>query len=232
VATGTGSNGNYYALGSCGGWASTVGSTSTGIASNDAQTFTFAGSASCAAPARLYCFGVGNAPVVAPAAVSARHAFISENWTPGGGLASADLRCAEDATAANLSGTYKALLATSTASAIARFNTAADAAPWARPDNTLIAATAALLDSALQYLDATPNSNAASTQWYTGPLWAGADSLTGVGTSAQTCTNWMSASAGSTGLAGKSGHTKLADWRGGYAMLSCNQPHPLVCLEQ
>ena len=235
VRTATGGNGTRFSSGgTCSDWTSTTGSPAAGLASNHGTTWTQYTSVGCNTPSRLYCFGVDNAAVVTPPAVNARRAFVSSTWSPGGGLAAADAQCASDATAAGLSGTYKALLATSTASAISRFNTAAGTLPWARPDGTLITTTAAAMaTAALTHVLASPNSNAANTVWYSGSpyTWTGADTLTGLGM--QTCADWTSNTAASVARAGFNGHTNISNWRGGYANIGCDQTgFALVCLQQ
>lgn len=231
VMTATNAAGNYSGSGDCSTWSSTANSTLFGIASSDAGGFTQRGAGLCSTPRHLYCFGIGTATVVAPPAVSARRAFVSTGWQPGGGIASADAHCQTDASAAGLSGTFKALLATSTASAISRFDTSIAAARWARPDDTVLAASAAALASAT-YLDAAPTSNAANTLWYSNyGVWSGAASLTATGTGTQTCNDWTAGSVAATGLYGLTDATKVADWRG-YGSIACSQPNAIVCLQQ
>jgi Divergent InlB B-repeat domain len=229
VATATNSLGDVSG-GTCSDWTVTSNATGSGIASNDGSGFTQWGTVSCGAPAHLYCFGTDNAAVVAPPAPPAgnvRLAFLSTGWFPGGGLAAADAQCATDATAAGLSGTFKALLATAATPALSRFNTAG--LPWARPDNTKLASTAAAL-SAATYVDATPTSNADNTLWYSNfGVWSGASSLTTYGSLTDTCNDWTSGVG--TGVYGISDATKVADWRA-RGTISCNQPNAIVCLQQ
>ncbi|HUS32796.1 MAG TPA: hypothetical protein VMZ53_30050 [Kofleriaceae bacterium] len=75
---------------------------------------------SCNSPTRVFCMqNDRNVPLppVAPAPMG-RYVFVSsQTWVPGGGIASADAECATEAAAANLSGTYAALLATTTMTA-------------------------------------------------------------------------------------------------------------------
>jgi uncharacterized repeat protein (TIGR02543 family) len=235
IPTATGGNGLRAGFGgTCSDWTSTTGNAAAGFASHHGTGFTVYTSVNCTTASRLYCFGIDNQAVVAPPAVTARRAFVSSTWQPGGGLASADAQCSTDATAAGLTGSYKALLATTTASAISRFSTGTGTLPWARLDNTLILPTAgALASTTLSYVDATPNSNAANNVWYSGNpyTWTGADNLHSVGT--QTCANWTANTSASVARAGWNGHTKVTEWRGGYANIGCDQTgFALVCLQE
>src|SRR5262249_56719028 len=94
-----------------------------GLSSGVASLFTTFGSSTCSSPGRLYCFGINNlASVTVTPPPAFRRAFMTKNpFTPGGGIAAADSLCAMEASNAGLPGTYKALLATTTASAASRF---------------------------------------------------------------------------------------------------------------
>jgi hypothetical protein len=158
---------------------------------------------------------------------------VSSNWSPpaNGGLTSADGRCTTDAVAAGLPGTYKALLATSTASAISRFNTAAGTPPWARPDNTLVTNTANELAFALSYVLASPNSNAANDTWYgQSTIWTGAPDLINPGTALTTCNDWNDPAG--TARVGVAGRSALADWRAASSGFPCTTGGlRLVCMQ-
>jgi len=220
----------------CNDWTGTPsGNVFAGYPHANSGMFTLFTSVSCGGAARLYCFGVSNAAVVAPPPVSARRAFTTNaTFTPGGGIGAADAMCASEASTAGLPGTYKALLATTTSSAIGRFNTANGSLPWARPDHTLVTATPqALTTAALTYLDAAPNTNAAGTTSFGNfGTWSGATSLTAVGTAASTCNDWMS-TAGTAGAGGRAGDSRVATWFGFDTSNACNATHlKLVCLQQ
>jgi uncharacterized repeat protein (TIGR02543 family) len=238
--TATNSNGMYWntpAYQSCSDWTSAT-TAAPGMVGGPAQanagSFTNQYGFMCNHSQRLYCFGTDNQAVVAPPVVTRRIAFTSTtSWTPSGGLAAADAVCQGDATAAGLSGTFKAVLATSTASAISRFNTSGS--PWGRRDYTLITPLAsALASGSLGYLDASPNGNAANTLWFPASVqfWIGAPNLTSNGSSSQTCDNW-NPSAGSTGRTGSSGWTKVSDWLGGSSSLACTSTTTrLLCFQE
>jgi hypothetical protein len=184
----------------------------------------------CSATRRLYCFQTDFSAVLAPNPTSGKIAFYSTNGltpAPGAGIAAADTVCTNEATAAGLAGTYKALIATSTASAISRF-AAASTSIYVRPDGVIIAsgATLALGDSLAsgiwQHADGTygANSNA----------WTGATSPSVAGTSASTCGDWQSAASTS----GIGGPVTFADatWWNGFTNGMCTQPFKVYCLQE
>ncbi|HEY5947857.1 MAG TPA: hypothetical protein VIV40_20295, partial [Kofleriaceae bacterium] len=241
--TATNSNGVYWNTGayqSCTDW-TTNQATAPGMVggfahSNSANFTNFAGF-QCSQLQRLYCFQTDNQAVVAPPVVSHRIAFTSStNWTPGGGLSAADAVCTADAQAAGLTSggrTYKALLATTTASAISRFNTAAGTLPWGRPDHTLVTASAnTLAQASTTFIDASPNGNAANTLWFGNvQVWSGASSLTALGTTASTCSNWALTSG--TGTGGRAGSTRIQDWLAYDSSNACSSTTiRLICLQE
>jgi uncharacterized repeat protein (TIGR02543 family) len=236
--TATSSNGTRNtAYTTCSDWTSAASAlTAFGEPNANSSIFTGFGAANCSTTRRLYCFGIDNKAAVSPAAVTARRAFMTSGYfIPGGGIAAADAMCASDASAAGLTGTFKALLATTTGSAISRFSTASGTLPWKRLDNTLMAATAAALASpTATSLLASPNSNAANNTWYgNNGLWSGASNLTTVGTAATTCMNWTSAASTSTGTGGRAGFSLYEDLLAFDPSATCNATTKrLMCLEQ
>lgn len=187
----------------------------------------------CAATSRLYCFGIDRAATVVPTApASYRRAFTSEAiFTPGGGIAAADAICQNEASAAGLSGTYRALLATTTASAASRFNSGPGTLPWGRPDGVLLAPTAAEVFTAT--LQSAPNTSANQNYAYGNyGIWGGATSATAVGTAALTCTNWT-VTTGSTGGGGRAGGTSQVMRFSLDTGNPCNATYiKLVCLQE
>jgi hypothetical protein len=134
--------------------------------------------------------------------VSGRYAFLSSGFAPGGtGLQAADEQCQNEATAAMLPGTYKALLATSQTSAVDRFNT--NGPTWVRPDGVPVFATANDLTTftmmAAIAVDAAGNTAINPMQ-----VWAGASSPTKMGGAG--CVNWTSSMPGDMGIVGNSGY--------------------------
>jgi hypothetical protein len=105
------------------------------------------------------------------------------------GIAGADALCASDASAASLSGTYKALLATTTASAASRMTLAA---LYVRPDGIPIAtgstiAAGSTLDSGIwQRADGTYVPSQGDL------VFTGAPTPSEMGTVTSTCSDWTS----------------------------------------
>jgi hypothetical protein len=181
----------------------------------------------CATPHRLYCFGVDHGIALPSRPRTGRLAFVATGaFSPSSGLAGADAVCQGAASAAALTGrTFKALLATPSASAASRFSTTG--ATWVRPDGTAIVATAADLATAL--LDAPINQDLAGTHHGNSGAWVGAASLGIAGTAASTCDGWSTATAGQTAQVGIVADTKI----GSYALVGCSQAFPkVVCLEE
>ncbi len=110
-------------------------------------------SATCDTSRRLMCAGIERQVTLAPIAEVGRFAFVSTTlWSPDTGIAAADAVCQADADASSTPGSYRALLATSTASALSRFDLAGTR--WVRRDGVAMLpstaqwATAALFDAA------------------------------------------------------------------------------------
>jgi hypothetical protein len=189
----------------------------------------------CSSKARLYCFGVDRQAQVAVTPVVGRYAFMTHStWTPGGGIATADALCQQEASAAALPGTYKALLAPTGASAASRFDTSG--LPWIRPDGTPIAPTADMFFSPPQNLfDVPPNVSADGAIYFgaTG-VWSGAAMPTTVGRGATNCTNWLSNSPAAFAAVGAAGDTAMNSffnmWPG---TVACNDAFVfLTCLQE
>jgi hypothetical protein len=88
-------------------------------------------SSACSAPSRIYCFGIGNQVAVGTSPATGRRAFLSTAVSITS-LAALDAHCAQDASTAGVAGTFLALVATSTTSAIGRFDTTGGALGAAR----------------------------------------------------------------------------------------------------
>jgi hypothetical protein len=156
-------------------------------------------------------------------------------WSPGGGIASADALCQSEATTAKLPGTYKALLAPTNATAASRFNT--NGLPWVRSDGILIAPTASAFFTTTLF-DAAPNISADGILHYGNrAIWSGAANPTTPGTAAANCVNWTSSSVSQIGTAGAAGNSLTTSVRGGFFnewpnTVACNYPAALVlCLQ-
>ena len=135
VATGTDTNGSP-SIYTCSDYTNPGGSIQTGLADNAPVGWDTGMGGACNVPMRLYCFGVDHTSPVTLVPETTRHAFVTVNdLTSGGGVAGFDQDCAMEAVGAQLSGTYRAAVATTTQSAISRF---APGAPWARLDGTTV----------------------------------------------------------------------------------------------
>lgn len=139
----------------------------------------------------VYCFGVDGSVPVEHEPVEGRRAFVTALSLDGSaGLAAFDETCAAEAEGAGLSGRFLALVATSTQSALSRFDTSG--APWVNMFGVPLADTAAALSIA-PHLDAPPNVTAVGEP-VTGGYWVGSATPTTVGTS--TCTDWTGEGSG------------------------------------
>jgi hypothetical protein len=225
VGTATDNNGNVVAGYTCNDYTSTSGLLWFGLSDRGTMYWTDAlGTSACAGPEPIYCFGVGHSQPTTPPPSGTRHAFLlTTDWMPGTGLASADAACRGDATPAGLNGTYQALLATSTASAISRFSLSGTT--WARVDEVLLADTPA--DLAAGRTNVPLEVSADRVYFAGGPTWSGATDPSTVGSDATTCTSWTVSSAGVGGVVGDCGAVGF-DNMGGAA---CNQVLPVYCLE-
>jgi hypothetical protein len=228
VATGTLADGT--AGKTCSDWSSTSASVTVGDGGGGTEAWTavFSDVALCGQSLPLLCFGVDRVARVTPPAETGRRAFLLAGpWSPAGGLTSADARCAADATAAGLSGTYRALLATTSATAASRFDTV-NRPLWVRVDGTPIAESfsAFLARKLLAPIDVT------AAGAYVGDtlVWAGASGLTLTPTSADNCADWTVAS-GQNSYVGRAGRTSSVFFGTGTAPCSFGTMTRLYCLE-
>jgi hypothetical protein len=186
------------------------------------------GSMACYAESPLYCFQVNNFVAVRPIHDVGRIAFVTlADFFPGGGIEAADALCQDEASNAGLSGTYSALLATSTASAASRFDTSG--LPWIRPDGVRITTSAEQLFLA-DHWDTAPNVTADWNVHYgTNGGWSGGTSLTSAGTLGNTCQDWTATSGNGTG--GRVSFTQVLG-RQYQDVYSCDSGYKLTCLQQ
>jgi hypothetical protein len=205
VHTGSWIDGNAFpGETTCGNWTSaSTDLHSMGDSAAQGQGFNSVGASSCSQPAPLLCFEVGRNVAVKPTPVAGRVAFLGSTHALGGGLVAADARCQSEAAGVGLAGSFKALLASSTASAESRFNLSGS--PWVRADGIRIAPTPrAFFES--QLLEAAPNVSADGRSYDEGDgIWGGAVSATVAGTAASTCNDWTSTT--EQGLNGRSGYS-------------------------
>ncbi len=197
-----------------------------GYADSGTQIWSSYATTACTAASRLYCFGIDyNNPLVAPTGTG-RIAFVSSAaFISGTGLAGADTVCQNNATAAGLTGTFKALLATNGATAASRFATGE---PWVRLDG--VAVVDAWTDLAANMLLAPINVQADGTT-YLGNygLWLGAAGFATAGSAATTCNSWASSAGADTASAG----TVARSYYGSTTARGCDSTgYRVYCLEE
>lgn len=169
----------------------------------------------------VYCFGVDASVPVEHEPVAGRHAFVTALSLDGSaGLDAFDETCAAEAEGAGLSGTFLALVATSTQSALSRFDTSG--APWVNMLGVPLSETAASL-SVVAHLDAPPNVTAAGEP-VTGGYWVGSSLPTTAGTS--TCTDWTGEGSGRV-----FDTEYTTDWFAQFAT-SCTSLRRVLCFEE
>jgi hypothetical protein len=161
------------------------------------------GTARCDQLLRVYCFGTGltEAVVIPDAPAGARRAFVTDGTTPGNaGVDALDQQCADEASAASLSGTYHALAAPSRdTSALSRFE---DGEPWYRLDNVRLASWADLEANALVAAPSLTSMGAHVNE----RAWTGAHGPADLGAD-QACNSWMTTNILVLGRTGFSGST-------------------------
>ena len=170
-------------------------SASAGSSSNGTFSWSSNTAAPCTQALPLYCFGVDRSATVSvpvQTVATVRRLFLSAPWSPSGGLAGADAVCQAEAGDHGLAGTYRALLASYTASAgitaASRFNTTG--LPWARVDNVIVDSTAAaFFNASTTTWDAAINVTGGGS-YDTYNTWAGAATLNTGGSATTTCANW------------------------------------------
>ncbi len=165
----------------------------------------------CDMSGRLYCFGVDKNAQVSVTPQTGPLAFVSSPWSPGGGLAGADAHCQTEAASASKSGTFKALLATTTTTAASRFSEVGD--PW------VLANGLPLATSRTRFFDGSidvPITMMADGTSVSAVAWIGATQARGVSQSDQNCQNWTSSSAADSGV------YSLASESGPFAYIGAN----------
>jgi hypothetical protein len=200
-----------------------------GFASSDSSGFTASNVIGCSMPTHILCFGNNRAAFVAPDPTTpGRRAFSTNaDWTPGGGLASADALCQKEAGDAGLTGTFKALLAPTGATAASRF-TGSEA--WHRMDGLPLAATADAFLTGSTF-DVAPNMTAKGDYLQRVTIWAGAASTSTAGADAGNCNNWLSSTSTAQPSMGECDSTTARRFFGMGTPMRCGNPARLVCLQ-
>jgi hypothetical protein len=178
---------------------------------------------------RLYCFGIDYTTSATVPTPTSRQVFLTDGtWTPGGGIAAADTVCAQEAQAAGLVGSFKAVLPTQSEGANSRFN--ASGLAWSRPDGPLVASSASAFFSSSTLLSS-PNVSAAGryVQAIGGgdEFWSGPWTIQGT----QTCSDWTSSSSAQTGSTGRAADIVSATLQQSPSS-PCNRALRLLCLEE
>lgn len=221
------------AITTCGDWTSDVDVESKyhylGFSSSGSRNFTANSIANCAFSGRLYCFGIDRTAFVAPDPISTgRKAFTtSAYWKSGAGLSAADALCQAEASEAGLTGTFKALLAATGASAASRF--AGNDTPWYRMDGLALAASAHEFFAGPTI--AIPPTLTAKGERVIGRAWAGATSMVADGTDDRNCSNWTSSSAAAMPSLSEFDNTAASFFFGLTTPLKCSGDAHLVCLQ-
>ncbi|MER2562694.1 MAG: hypothetical protein ABTQ32_18350 [Myxococcaceae bacterium] len=216
----------------CSDWTSNVDQIPAGAGFTSLSTtgWTTGAFAPCGSQQRLYCFGV-DAPASVKVSVPGmfRRTFVTTaTWTPGGGIASADALCNAEAGAANLPGSYLALLTPQGVSAATRFNVMG--APWVRIDNVSLAPTANSF-----FIDPfwTATLNVTPARAYgTDFTWSGSTNLLFQGAPSNTCQNWMSSSVNDSANVGVMNDSEVSHAFGGAGTFDCSNALRLMCLQQ
>jgi len=194
VRTGTEPTGMHNALYDCLDWTSDSGSDNglIGLEMAGGWDWSGGGAAQCSELLPLYCMQVDHAVGVAvPPVPMARRAFTAGGFSPSSGLAGADAVCLRDAQHLGLSGTFRAALATTAASAASRFHPT-NARPYARLDDVVVAVVDADLFKPVPAMLAPINVDAYG-KFSFGTAYVGAPAIDQVATSAN-CSNWSSTS--------------------------------------
>jgi len=191
--------------------------------------WTASGGSLCSAPSRLLCFqtGTGGPLPIITAPPASKKVFVTSTTYKGdlGGISGGDAKCQTRATAAGLSGTYKAWLSDSTHDAKDNLTSAG---PWYRLDGVKVADTKAALAvmplfSAISQTETGAYFNA---QYY--QVWSGTDA-SGIKIVGKHCNNWINNTAafsGEMGLASRSDN----DWAS-WTEITCDNEGALYCFE-
>jgi hypothetical protein len=197
VVTGTVAAGTVANATNCSGWTAMSGFAEVGSLDHTIGGWTDnLASSSCSAASRIYCFGVGNQVPVMTSPPTGRRAFLSTAISSITSPAALDARCAQDASTAGVAGTFLAFIATSTTSAIGRFDTTG--ARWERLDGIPLAPSAAALAAGLRV---PLNLHADGTYDTAERAWTGATDPASLASGAS-CVDWTSASPSKMGNLG------------------------------
>lgn len=189
------------------------------------ERWTNQGKQRCDEAARVYCFGIDRVFDVSPETSFGRTAFLSDTTVAGdAGLEAFDAACQASADGAGLSGTFLAAVATSSASALSRFD--GSTAPWLNGRGIPINDADVPLANALR-LNTTVGFRADGSA-IDALFWTGADAAATSATD-HSCGNWSSVDEATQGWVSRSAQSE--DWFG-TDTVPCNSPQHVLCMEQ
>jgi len=221
-----------YPSATCSDWTSTDGNGSGGLPDEGTGAVFSVALWTCESALRVYCAQVDHHVEVAPTPVPgrARRIFVSTGvWDGAGGLAAADANCNVAARAADVPGSYVALLADVGASALSRLR--GPSVPWVRLDGALV------WDPAVGPADAStlvisPSMTADGSYYSRLGEWTGALSPAIAGTVETTCGGWaLPRPAGARAQHGLESRRDLR-WFSGVTDSSCDGAARTYCIEQ
>jgi hypothetical protein len=194
----------------------------------------------CDASFSLYCLQTNYAARIAAPPVPGTNRkviFVSRNSFPNfsGGVTGADALCGMDAAGAGLTGTFKAMLATTTSSIASRFTTTG--VPVYRPDGVMVAAMDTQLLAASPSLLAPINVDPTGTVYLTTYVWTGSTNLTTptpMTAPPLSCADWTTNLSGNSAYAGYTPYTNLpsSSYWIYFTTYPCNSSSPrLYCLQ-
>lgn len=220
------SAGQFSPAYSCTSWTSTTTTILIGNSSWGTNGWSGSYQQGCATPMPIVCFQTDFSTPLVVTPAPGRIAFRSALWKPGGGLASADAECMTEAAAAGYTGTFRALLATDTASAASRMDLTG--APWVRTDGIPLVLTAE--DLMVPNLLSSLTVSADHQTYDGGYIWTGATAVTQP-SAGHSCANWTNSSAAATARMSEAFRTQT-DWFTQPYDDPCSNSHYLLCLEQ
>jgi hypothetical protein len=212
----------------CRNWTSTAAADFSGGGNSEAgaHVWTAGLGLGCDTTDGIYCFGVDYVVAIPPPAppVPSKLAFVAGSFDPATGLSGADALCNARATAAGRSGTFHALLATSSQSAASRIPTSG--VPYVRSDGVVVALHDADLLLALPKMEA-PLDRAADASPYGDVAASGAANPTMP--AGMNCSNWTTNAASQMTMVG-SPFFMGSSFFMGYS-LPCNSSLGIYCLQ-
>ncbi len=224
IPTGTGTDGTASGD-NCGDWSDTSARVIGGDAFGGAMRWTQGFLHMCNGMTRLYCLGTDyDAPFTVAAPAGARLAFVSQATLSGdAGIAGADALCASEASTAGLTGTFQALLATTTASPASRFT---PGSTWYRVDGIALWTSGASLGAGVAPM--TPLMlEADGTNVGTALVFTG--SMSPSSTATNDCADWSDATATQMGAVTLS--DLISNWFQAGSR-TCDMSHHVYCLQQ